>query len=161
MRRILNLDETCVSLDGSQGRSGGRPGHVLVVKGLKRSGTSTNKGGGTATVVAGSNAASEPLPLGLVLPTDAQDAENIELPGAVIHGLPKVEAQFGHDSVRTFGPIVMSNEKGGMNSKMFRDYCIALMEMLFPDTSDTVGKRVALKVDSGPGRLDPKLSAEL
>jgi hypothetical protein len=44
------------------------------------------------------------------------------------------------------------NEKGGTNDKEFKRYINNTIIPLFPDMRDTPGKRVLLKVDSGPGR---------
>ncbi len=43
------------------------------------------------------------------------------------------------------------NEKGGMNDKEFERYINNTIIPLFPDMEDTPGKRILLKVDSGPG----------
>ena len=56
-RRIINLDETKLSLDGSDGGIGGRPANVIVIKNLFRSGTATNKTNVSSTLMCGSNAA--------------------------------------------------------------------------------------------------------
>jgi hypothetical protein len=56
-RRIINLDETKLSLDGSDGGIGGRPANVIVIKNLFRSGTATNKTNVSSTPMCGSNAA--------------------------------------------------------------------------------------------------------
>jgi hypothetical protein len=44
------------------------------------------------------------------------------------------------------------NEKGGMNDEEFERYINNTSIPLFPGMEDTPGKRVLLKVDSGPGR---------
>jgi hypothetical protein len=43
------------------------------------------------------------------------------------------------------------NEKGEMNYEEFERYINNTITPLFPDMEDTPGKRVFLKVDSGPG----------
>ena len=55
-RRIINLDETKLSLDGSDGGIGGRPANVIVIKNLFRSGTATNKTNVSSKLMCGSNA---------------------------------------------------------------------------------------------------------
>ncbi len=59
---ILNFDETCLSMDGSEGRRGGRPNVTLHDPCLPYTGKRTNKDSLTATFVMGSNAAGEALP---------------------------------------------------------------------------------------------------
>ena len=44
------------------------------------------------------------------------------------------------------------NEKGGMNNEEFDKYIDNSIVPLYPNLEDMLGKRVLLKVDSGPGR---------
>ena len=69
-------------------------------------------------------------------------------------------ARFGHEIEKEFGPMVLANEKGGINNDAFNKI-VFKMKTIFPDSEDTPGKRVALKVDSGPGRMEPNLLADL
>jgi hypothetical protein len=58
MRHIINLDETKLSLEGSDGGIGGRPANVIIIKNICRSGTATNKTGNvSSTLMCSSNAA--------------------------------------------------------------------------------------------------------
>ncbi len=54
---ILNFDETCLLLDGSEGRRGGRPVIMLHDPRFPYNGKQMNKDGLMATLVCGSNAA--------------------------------------------------------------------------------------------------------
>ncbi len=54
---IINFDETCLSLDGTEGRKGGRPEITLHDPHLPYNGKRSNKDSLTATLVCGSNAA--------------------------------------------------------------------------------------------------------
>jgi hypothetical protein len=56
-RRMINLDETKLSIDGSDGGIGGRPANVIVIKSQFRSGTATNKTNVSSTLMCGLNAA--------------------------------------------------------------------------------------------------------
>ena len=56
-RRIINLDEEKLSLDGSDGGIGGWSTNVIVIKNLFHSGTATNKTNVSSTLMCGSNAA--------------------------------------------------------------------------------------------------------
>jgi hypothetical protein len=62
LRFIINFDETCLLLDGTEGRRGGRPEITLHNPSLPYNGKQTNKDSLTATLVCGSNAASKALP---------------------------------------------------------------------------------------------------
>ena len=74
MKRILNLDETCMSLDGGNGNRGGRPNR------FPQLGKATSKSALTTTMIGGSNAAGEPIPPHFHFQTSAQtpDAEKGE-----------------------------------------------------------------------------------
>ena len=48
--------------------------------------------------------------------------------------------------------MIVMNEKGGMTDNEFDKYIDNSILPLYPDLEDTPGKRVLLKVDSGPGR---------
>ncbi len=58
-RRIINLDKTKLSFDGSNGGIGRHPADVIVVKNLFHPGTATNKTIVSSTLICGSNAASK------------------------------------------------------------------------------------------------------
>jgi len=53
------------------------------------------------------------------------------------------------------------NEKGGMNAIELQKYMDVAMFPLFPDISDRPGKRVLMKADSGPGRMNIEMLASL
>ena len=55
-RRIINLDETAISLDGFDGQRGGRPSVSFVHKQHNNPGKATNKAGKAITMIGGCNA---------------------------------------------------------------------------------------------------------
>jgi hypothetical protein len=55
----------------------------------------------------------------------------------------------------------MANEKGGMNSEIFRKYILKLVGDLYPDAANVDEKHVIIKIDGGPGRLDFCVATEL
>jgi hypothetical protein len=59
--------------------------------------------------------------------------------------------RFGCKEVREWPATIGMNKKGGMNNGKFNKYITNLIIPLFPDLEDVPGKRVLLKVDSGPG----------
>ena len=71
--------------------------------------------------------------------------------------VPKVRGKFGCSKIRQWSVTIGLNEKGGMSDPEFFDYFRTNIVLLFPDARDTPGKRVLVKVDSGPGRLCMKL----
>ncbi len=53
------------------------------------------------------------------------------------------------------------NVKVGIDDQEFEKYVMYLLVHLFPDSEDAPGKRVIIKVDSGPGCLNVELIASL
>jgi hypothetical protein len=70
--RFLNLDETCLSLDGSNGNRGGRPTVTYFDVRFPQLGKVTSKSALTTTMISGSTAAGEPLPPHFQFQTSAQ-----------------------------------------------------------------------------------------
>ena len=159
-KRILNLDETAISLDGSEGRVGGRPAASIVAKGVNRAGTAANKSGAKETLVCGSNAFAEAMPPVLILSSSAQQ-ENRAVRLSWVSGLPQVEGFFGHSEKKKFSTIVLSNEKGGTDADVLHRMLKKLLTTLYPDAADVPEKRFVLKVDGGPGRLQEAILADL
>jgi hypothetical protein len=62
-RRIINVDETNLSLDGSDGGRGGRPGCTITIKHCSRPGTAQNKSSVSSSLMCGSNATGEAMPM--------------------------------------------------------------------------------------------------
>ena len=54
-----------------------------------------------------------------------------------------------------------ANEKGGMDSEEFEKYVMNSIVPLYPHARNQLGKRVMLKVDSGPRRMNLNLLARL
>mmetsp|Transcript_34998 Transcript_34998/g.75824 ORF Transcript_34998/g.75824 Transcript_34998/m.75824 type:complete len:384 (+) Transcript_34998:1894-3045(+) len=73
--RIINLDESRITTDGTAGSPGGRPAHCLAVKNIPSTGTAVNKSGDGGTIICGSNAAGEPMPPHIQFSTDASSPE--------------------------------------------------------------------------------------
>ena len=67
--------------------------------------------------------------------------------------------QFGTDSVQEWPTTIEMNEKGGMDNYKFEIYNSIVP--LFPDVKDIPGKRVIIKIDSGPGQTNIKFLAKL
>ena len=53
------------------------------------------------------------------------------------------------------------NERAGINAVKLAKYMNNSILPLYPDIEDVPGKRVILKVDSGPGRLNVEMLADL
>lgn len=61
LKRIINIDETCLSLDGSDNVRGGRPEVYLYDPRIHQVGKATSKSSLTSTMITGSNAAGEAI----------------------------------------------------------------------------------------------------
>jgi hypothetical protein len=73
---------------------------------------------------------------------------------------PKIKGTFGNDCEKEWSVTLRMNLKGGMNERKFRSYFLNSIVPLFPDAQDVKGKRVIMKVDSGPGRMELGLLVE-
>jgi hypothetical protein len=129
-RRILNMDETNFSLDGGDGGHGGRPTSSITISGAICPGTSANKSKIASTLMCGSNAAGEALPLHIMFSSKAEDEKkysiNIEWP----FGLPRVFAEFGHSSPQSFPASVTINQKMGTDSHVLAQLLQSYVERL-------------------------------
>jgi hypothetical protein len=69
--------------------------------------------------------------------------------------------QFGHSEMQKLPPTFGFNEKGGMDNTEFSRYLLDLTSRIYPDRADEPGRRVLVKLDSGPGRNSEDLKALL
>ena len=88
--RIINMDETKLSLDGFNGGIGGHPACTITVKCFSCPGTACNKPSSSSTFMCGSKAAGEPIPMHIMFLSDAQDDESIQENEEWISNLPRV-----------------------------------------------------------------------
>ena len=75
--------------------------------------------------------------------------------------MKNVRGKFGHNEVKTFPCTIGLNEKGGMDKEEFEKYLFINIIPLYPDACDVPSKRVMIKIDSGPGRINIELMARL
>ena len=73
---------------------------------------------------------------------------------------PRVKGKFGTSEINKWPATIGMNEKGGMDDVEFPQYFLNSIVPLFHDTNGVNGKRVMVKVDSGPGRLQENFLAE-
>ena len=161
LRRIVNLDETNISLDGSDGKSGGRPSVIFSSSNHANPGKAVSKAGQGVTMIGGSNAAGEPFPPHFQFPSEAQSEETKRVHSVLVQDMLDVFVQFGHREKIQLSAMVGMNPKGGMDNVEFHKYLLTLVPRLYPDAADVAGKRVMIKCDSGPGRDSLELLADL
>jgi len=161
LERIVNLDETDGTLDESNRHRGGRPPMVFTNPYVTGGGTSANKSGHSSTIICGSNAAGEALPPHFQLKSLAQQDSTQRISIDWFVHAHNVLGTFGHESERVLPTTFGLNTKGGMNTIELDKYIKKAILPLYPDVADVPGKRVLLKVDSGPGRMNVDMLATL
>ena len=161
LKRIINFDETDGSIDDTTGQRGGRPPMTFHAPDLAGGATAVNKSGYSSTIICGSNAAGEPLPPHFQLKTMAQTNEKQRMSVEWFASTKNIIAQFGHQSERELSCTFGMNEKAGMNATELDKYIENSILPLYPDIEDTPLKRVIMKADSGPGRMNVDMLARL
>mmetsp|Transcript_24214 Transcript_24214/g.44508 ORF Transcript_24214/g.44508 Transcript_24214/m.44508 type:complete len:349 (+) Transcript_24214:479-1525(+) len=159
LARILNLDESCLSMDGSNGQRGGRLEAVFYFPQLPQTGRATSKSSLTTTFITGSTSAGEALPPHFQFSTKAQSKDTEKIRAQFALFMPQIRGKFGNMEERLWPVTFGMNAKGGMDEAEFEKYLTHSIFPLYPDVKDVMGKRVMLKVDSGPGRLNMELLA--
>eukprot|EP00536_Pseudo-nitzschia_multiseries_P009677 jgi/Psemu1/23978/gm1.23978_g len=166
LNRILNVDETALTLDGTSTNAGGRP---ITEYGpsnriLPRGCTRAQKISWRCTVAAESMAAGDPILFHFQLKSSATE-ENKQISKSFTAELDKSGICSGVWSIP--GATVKSptqmphtvncNQAADMDSVEFRKYFETSIMPLFPDAQPAKGKYVCFIVDSGPGWSDPEL----
>ena len=157
LQRILNVNESCLSMDGSKVRRGGRPSDVLYSPKLTLSGRPTGKSGLNTTIITGSTVTGEAIPPHFQFSTKAKTTNKMRLRAELVKYYPNIRGKFGYEEVRLLLVPFGMNTKGGMDNHEFEMYLLNDIFPLLPDAQDQKGKRVLLKVDSVPGRLNVQL----
>ncbi len=75
-RRIINFDETNLSLNGSDGGHGGCPRCTITIKHCSRPGTAQNRSNVYSSLMCGSNAAVEAIPMYIMFLSNAKEEAN-------------------------------------------------------------------------------------
>ena len=159
-KKFINIDETCLVLDGSKCNRGGRPEITFNFPNLPNLGHATIKTNMDTTMITSSTAAGEPMPphFQVSTMTQSEDTQSVNIRMSAF--FPKIKGTFGTDCEKEWPVTVGMNLNGGMDEKEFRSYFLYSMVPLFPDAQDVKRKRVIMKVDSGPGRMELGFLAE-
>jgi len=99
LKRIVNIDETALSFDGSEGRCGGRPAIQFTDPNLQASYKRTSKSSTTITMITGSSAAGEAIPPHFQFPTRAKE-DTAKIKNDVFKYLKKVLGVFGAATIQ-------------------------------------------------------------
>jgi hypothetical protein len=111
-------------------------------------------------MITGSTAAGEPIPPHFQFSTMAQSEDTQRVNIRMSAFFPKIKGTFGTNCEKEWPVTLGMNLKGGMDEREFRSYFLNSIVPLFPDAQDVRGKRVIMKVDSGPGRMELGFLAE-
>ena len=156
LHRIINLDESEVSTDGTSKLSGGRPStsYSSTDKSIPKGAQATNKSGYSDTFIGGSTVAGDPLPPHFQLKSTSTTDDGKRINAHFNNEIPHIRGQWGFGNVVERGCTANCNLKSGMDSEKFSKYLQQEIMPLYPDSQDIPGKRVLIIVDSGPGRYD-------
>ena len=69
--------------------------------------------------------------------------------------------KWGFNEMTPRGVTFACNKKGGMDAEELHKYLVQAIIPLYPDAADLPGKRVIIKIDSGPGRMNEAMLVEL
>ena len=145
-------------LDEGSGIRGGRPEIIYFRRNLLDVGKGFSKSSNTTTMITGSSAVGEAILPHFQFTTAAQSDETKRLQCDIQSFMPKVRGKFGCEEEKMWSMTYGMNAKGGMDEEEFDKYVFGSLIPLYPDAEDTPGKRVMLKVDSGPGRMNVEVS---
>jgi len=114
----------------------------------------TIKNSEAMTMIASSTADDEPILHHFQFHTHAQSVNTQSVNINLVTFLPNIKGKFGLEEAKEWPVTFGFNAKGGMDNKQFKEYFKINIAPLYPDAADEHGKRVMVKVDSGPGRLE-------
>ena len=140
LKNIVNVDETCLSFDGSNGTRGGRPEAVFWDPNLPRLGKATAKTGKTTTMITGSTAEGEAIPTHFQFQTSAQSGETMRLNNMMLEFMPTITGKFGCNEEQDWDCIFGMNTKGGMDDKEFEKYVVNNLMRIWPPAHDQPGR---------------------
>ena len=75
--------------------------------------------------------------------------------------MPNIRGKFGCNEDHLWACTFGLNENGGMDDIEFEKYIMNSIVPLFPHAAECCGKRVLIKIDSSPGRLNLTLLSSL
>jgi hypothetical protein len=101
LKRILNFDETCLSLDGSTSKRGGHPKVILFDPRFPVVSKATSKSLLSTTMITGSSAAGDPISPHLLFttkPTSVNSCYHYD----IAKYMPQIHVAFGFEGERLF-----------------------------------------------------------
>ncbi len=150
LRWIKNFDKAELALNDNM-HAGGRPAVAFYDPHLPIASRSVAKSSLTCRGIFGSNAAGNCMPPHFQLPTSAMAEEREKVRYEFLTHILDTQGRFGCAEERSWPRTIGMNKKGGMTDKELKKYINNSIVPLYPNLEDMPGKRVLLKVDSGPG----------
>ena len=144
-------------MGGSKGRRGGITIAVFYSPNLPLSGRPTGKSGLATTFITVSTAAGEAIPPHFQFSTKPKTTNKTSPRAEIVKYYPNIYGKFECEEVRLWPVSCGMNTKGGMDDHEFELYLLNAIFPLFLDSKDQKWKRVLLKVDSGPGRINAQI----
>ena len=144
LHRIINLDESEVSTDGTSKLAGGLPSNSYsstnnyLPKGVQE----TKKSGYIDTFIGGSTVAGDPLPPYFQLKSTATTDDCNRINANFNNEVPHVRGQWGFGKVVERGCTANCNLKAGMDSVKILKYSQQAIMTMYPDSQDITGNRV-------------------
>ena len=112
-------------------------------------------------MITGSTAVGEAIPWHFQFSMASKSKDTQRLNVTSITYFPKIKGKFGNSDFKEWPVTIGMNEKGGMDDVEFRQYFLNSIVPLFPDSDNVNGKRVMVKVDCRPGRLQDNFLAKV
>jgi hypothetical protein len=112
-------------------------------------------------MIGGGSAAGDPTPPHFQFKSMAKSEETKKFSDNILKDFKQTIGKFGHSERQHFDPTIGANERGGMDAVEFSKYLLGLVKTLYPDVSDLPHRRVIVKCDSGPGRENLEMLAQL
>ena len=160
-KHMLNMDKTCLLLNGSNGNRGGHPTVTYYDICFPQLGKAMSKLALTTMMISRSTSAGELLPPHFQFQTSTQTVEAKAIQIKTIRYMLNVGGTFGHEVKQSFSILLCLNIKGGVDNEKFFEYLRRSIVKLYPDAPPVKGLWVIIKCDSSPGHLNPNLLAFL
>ena len=122
LARIINVNEPCLSLDGSIGQKGRLPEAVFYCPILPQTGRATGKSSLTNTLITGSTAVREAIPPHFQFSTKVHTVETEKLRVKLVACIPHVHGNFGALEEQAWPITIWMNARGGMDDVDFDEY---------------------------------------
>ncbi|CAJ1928560.1 unnamed protein product [Cylindrotheca closterium] len=157
-KRNINMDEMKFTLDASVESLGGRPAHSHTTSCISEGGKADKTPDTACTVVMAVND-DEPLPPMVIFKSTAKDGCGY-INARNLRSFPQIKGKWGYEKPRIVDCLVSTGANASMNTDILQNWMRESILTLYPDCQDIPGRRVCLKVDSGPGRTAAKFVGE-